>query len=130
MYRSSSQLSPTHSLPAASIQFSTSASPVFTYSPLLNEQHSRRSSSWLNSCAQAQLQHQSPLCHAQKPYTGSRASFSSLCDESSSNMHPRNANTGFQARMLLWNVVRPQARQKCTRNVPARLTNLARPCRK
>lgn len=40
----------THSSPAAEIHCSTSDSPALTYSPLEKEQHSRRSSSWLNSC--------------------------------------------------------------------------------
>ncbi len=52
---SSSQDSPTQSVPAPWIQFSTSASPVFTYSPLVKLQHSRRSSSWLNSCTFTKL---------------------------------------------------------------------------
>mmetsp|Transcript_6218 Transcript_6218/g.16491 ORF Transcript_6218/g.16491 Transcript_6218/m.16491 type:complete len:643 (-) Transcript_6218:2036-3964(-) len=50
MKRSSSQLSPAYSGPTDCNQFSTCSSPVLTYSPLLKEQHSRRSRSWLNSC--------------------------------------------------------------------------------
>ena len=50
MKRSSSHDWPTQPSPAARIQFSSSARPVLTYSPLLKLQHSRRSSSWLKSC--------------------------------------------------------------------------------
>mmetsp|Transcript_24137 Transcript_24137/g.67659 ORF Transcript_24137/g.67659 Transcript_24137/m.67659 type:complete len:339 (-) Transcript_24137:15-1031(-) len=47
---SSSDDLPTHFSPAPMIHDSSSVRPIFTYSPFVNEQHSRRSSSWLNSC--------------------------------------------------------------------------------
>ena len=48
MYRSSSHAAPVHSLLSMS-HTSSSARPVLMYSPFENEQHSRRSSSALNS---------------------------------------------------------------------------------
>mmetsp|Transcript_16713 Transcript_16713/g.28215 ORF Transcript_16713/g.28215 Transcript_16713/m.28215 type:complete len:228 (+) Transcript_16713:239-922(+) len=53
MYLSSSQATEsesTESAPAMCNQFSSSASPILTYSPLEKEQHSRRNSRLLNSC--------------------------------------------------------------------------------
>mmetsp|Transcript_5600 Transcript_5600/g.17016 ORF Transcript_5600/g.17016 Transcript_5600/m.17016 type:complete len:279 (-) Transcript_5600:412-1248(-) len=48
IHRSSSHASPTHSAPAAVIHCSHCPRPMRTFSPLEKEQHSRRSSSWLN----------------------------------------------------------------------------------